>query len=398
MFKLRIIHCLRAPVGGLFRHVRDLAKAQRAAGHQVGAICDSNANDSLTAPRLEAFAETLDLGLHFVPMARSLAPSDATAVAAIRRIVRESSPAVVHGHGAKGGAYARLATIAPFQTASDTPLAFYTPHGGSLHFAPTSLKGRIFMALERYLARHTAGIIFESAFARGIYARNIGQVAAPIRVIPNGLTKGEFRGHTPPPDAHDVLFVGELRTLKGVDVLLNALSACNADKATTALIVGEGPDGDAFKGLSQDLGLDDVVTFAGAMPAAEAFDRARCIAVPSRAESLPYIVLEAAAACVPLIATDVGGIPEIVSESDTHLIPCDNADALAEEIRNTLADPTAARARAARLQARIAQRFTVGHMSKDVLAFYADALAARKAKKAGQTRGSRAVAGAAHQR
>ena len=108
---------------------------------------------------------------------------------------------------------------------------------------------------------------------------------------------------------------------KGVDVLLRALAEVARARPVHAVIVGSGPDREVFVKLAEELGLERIVTFTGAMPAALAFRRGRAIVVPSRAESLPYIVLEAAAAAMPLIATEAGGIPEIVEGSDTKLLP-----------------------------------------------------------------------------
>ena len=83
------------------------------------------------------------------------------------------------------------------------------------------------------------------------------------------------------------------------------------------------------------------------MPAREAFRLGRALVVPSRAESFPYIVLEAAAAGLPMLATDVGGIPEIVAGTDTALLPPEDDVALAEAMLRVLDDPAAAQARAA---------------------------------------------------
>jgi glycosyltransferase involved in cell wall biosynthesis len=93
--------------------------------------------------------------------------------------------------------------------------------------------------------------------------------------------------------------------------------------------------------------------------------------VPSRAESFPYVVLEAAAAGLPLIATNVGGIPEITAGSDTGLIEPGNVTALAEALATALDSPNLALARAARLKSTISKKFTVAAMTDAVLNFYA---------------------------
>jgi glycosyltransferase involved in cell wall biosynthesis len=372
MSELRILHCLRAPVGGLFRHVRDLSAAQAALGHHVGVLADSAANDSLTDQRLADLEKHLSLGLHRTAMSRDIGWRDVTATTATRALAERLGIGIIHGHGAKGGAYARLAA-GRIKSKGQGLRAFYTPHGGSLHYAPSSLKGRVFMGLERRLAKITDGIIFESAYSAGVYARNVDSAACPSRVIPNGLLPQEFTTHAPAVDATDIVFIGELRRLKGVDLLLQALATSDRTPQATATIVGDGPDAAEFRALAASLGLGARVTFPGAMPAAKAFPLGRILVMPSRAESFPYIVLEAAAAGIPLVATNVGGIPEIVSGTDTALVTPDNVAALRQSIDAALADPAAALARAARLKSAVAARFTVDRMANDIATFYQDA-------------------------
>ena len=223
---------------------------------------------------------------------------------------------VLHGHGAKGGAFARLAAR-ELRADGRNVATFYTPHGGSLHYPLASPQGLIYTAVEKYLARYTDGLIFESDFIRRVYNRRIGAGRVPERVIPNALQPDDFTPHQPNANAADFLFIGELRHLKGVDVLLQALARIAAFEPVRAVIVGAGPDAEAFKTMARELQLDGLIDFPGAMPARDAFPLGRCLVVPSRAESMPYIVLEAAAAAMPLLATNVGGIPEIVNGTDT---------------------------------------------------------------------------------
>jgi len=230
-------------------------------------------------------------------MPRSLNFADIQTVRAVHVIARDFQPDVLHGHGAKGGAYARLAgSWLRRQPGKRRAAVFYTPHGGSLHFDPATVSGAVFMALERRLA-----------------GEKVGEVRCPTTVVANGLLESEFGPHAPFDDAADVLFLGELRVLKGVDVLLRALAQIGAARpgalAPRALIVGDGPDGNAFRQLAQTLGLGARVTFAGAMPAQQAFSMGRCLAMPSRAESFPYVVLEAAARALRDRSARTGGRP-----------------------------------------------------------------------------------------
>ena len=88
--RLRIVHCFRAAVGGVFRHVSDLAEAQHRAGHAVGMICDSTTGGALEDKRFAALAPFLDLGLKRVPMRRQIAPSDIAATWRLMREIRQS--------------------------------------------------------------------------------------------------------------------------------------------------------------------------------------------------------------------------------------------------------------------------------------------------------------------
>jgi glycosyltransferase involved in cell wall biosynthesis len=366
---MRILHCLRAPVGGLFRHVLDLAEEQANRGHDVGILADSNAEDRLTSAKFASVAPKLTLGLARVPMRRQPGLGDLFATRAVRAHAAKLDLDVLHGHGAKGGAYARLAARG-LARRGQRIASFYTPHGGSLNLKPGSIEQRVLMLIERGLESVTTGLIFESAHAARVYRERISAKGAPHRIVPNGLKIADFKSVKPGPDATDVLFVGELRHLKGVDILLDALAELK-DRRVTTTIVGSGPDEAAFKEMSSALGLADLVRFTGALPIRKAFALGRVMVVPSRAESFPYVVLEASADGMPLIATNVGGIPEIVAGSDTALIEPGNISALVASLTATLDDPQSALDRAARLKARVTRKFTVAAMTDSILSFYA---------------------------
>lgn len=371
--RLRIMHCFRAPVGGLFRHVLDLSAEQAARGHEVGFVVDSRSADRLTEERLARALPHLSLGITRVAMGRLPGPCDIAACRTVLAKVRAANVDVLHGHGAKGGAYARL--VRAFDRASGGHVAsFYTPHGGSLHFPKGSPQAFLYIGVEKLIARFTDGLIFESDYVRRLYEQRVGKNVAPERVIPNALRPADFVAHEPDVDAADFLFVGELRRLKGVDVLLEALALLNEKQPVAAFIVGAGPDRAELKSLAHELRLDELVEFTGAMPAAIAFRRGRCIVVPSRAESLPYIVLEAAAAEIPLIATDVGGIPEIVQDSDMQLLPAGDVEALTQAMQAVLDAPEAAQKRARRLKQAVRNRFSIAAATTAVLDFYAACL------------------------
>ena len=360
---MRIMHVFRAPVGGLFRHVRELAAQQAALGHDVGLICDSTHGGRSAETALNALRDNMRLGVYRIALPRLPHPGDVSAYRAIRRILEETRPQIVHGHGAKGGLHGRLA--ARHDAGMRT---IYTPHGGSLHFSRHSAKGALYLTTERLLLHRTDGLIFVCNFERRAFIEKVGAFSCPSAIVHNGLPAEEFSYVPVLPDAADVVFVGELRMLKGVDVLLSALARLKEKgRATSALIVGDGPDAEIFRTMAQSLNLSENVRFPGPMPARKAFAQGRMVVVPSRAESFPYVVLEAQAAGRPVIAAHVGGIPEMLPEE--ALVPAEDPAALAERIASVLDDPDSERKAKARIE-EIRHRFSIETMTQGVLDFY----------------------------
>lgn len=371
MTPLSILHVLRSPVGGLFRHVLDLTRGQIARGHKVGLVLDAGSGGPGVDTALKELEPALALGLSRHAMQRTPGLADAAALRHVMRRIAAAPPDVVHGHGAKGGAYARLA----WNTGA---IRVYTPHGGSLHFDRNTLAGRVYLGLERLLIRRSDLIIFESSYSAEVFRKKVGTPAGLARVVHNGVAPGEFEPVPLAPDAADLLFIGELRHLKGVDVLIEAVARLRSGgRMVSATIVGAGAEREVFEQQAARLGLADSVRFPGAMPARQAFALGRLLVVPSRAESLPYVVLEAGAAGRPLIASRVGGIAEILGPDADRLVPPDDADALAAAIAHSLDHAEETDKAAAALRARIGRNFTIDSMVEGVLAAYAEAISAR---------------------
>jgi glycosyltransferase involved in cell wall biosynthesis len=376
---LNILHVMRAPVGGLFRHVTDLARGQAARGHRVGLIADRSTGGTQAEATLSALASKLAHGVTRVPMSRHVGASDFLAVRHVSQRAKAVAADVIHGHGAKGGAYARLASI-PSPTDRKTIRA-YTPHGGSLHFGWGSPTGLVYLNAERALMSRTDLFLFESAYGRDVFKAKIGEPPNLVRVVHNGVTDDEFQPIVVSQGASDLLFIGELRLLKGVDVLIAAIrqlaqGARNGEgRKVTATIVGDGPDRAQFEREVGKHGLGEQVQFVGAKPARQAFSLGRLLIVPSRAESLPYIVLEAAAAGVPMIATQVGGIPEIFGPDAGTLVAPGDPAALARAISQAMQDRGARHSASLRLKTRLRALFSADAMTDAILAAYREALA-----------------------
>ena len=365
---LRVIHVLRGALGGSLRHVRDLASGQAERGHHVGMVSGTGGGPT-TDVTLAAMEGLCTLQVHRISMERSLSWSDFRAAKELERICRQGRPDIVHGHGAKGAAYARLLA------ARVGAKAVYTPHGGSLHYSWGSVSGGLYLGLERLLKSRTDGLIFASHYAQRTYEEKLGSAPCPYRVVHNGLHEDEFIPVPRGSEEYDFAFVGEIRRLKGIDVLLEAVAELSREQDLSVLIVGSGPDEARIRSRITQLDLADSITLSPRIhPARDAFAMARCVVMPSLAESLPYVVLEVLAAGVPLVATRVGGIPEILGPHSDSLLPAGDANALAAALKAFMADPLAAQARAEVLHAHVKQHLRAGQMVDSIVDFYREVL------------------------
>jgi glycosyltransferase involved in cell wall biosynthesis len=374
--RLRILHVFRAPLGGLFRNVIDLTRGQIARGHEVGIFCDSTTGGARADAVLGELQPKLALGVTRVPMSRYPNLTDLKAQIAFTRTRAELKPDVVHTHGSKGGLYGRLP--ARFGGARSYVTA-YTPHGGSFNYKPGSFEHRIYMGVERFLEPATSMFTFESQFILGRFEAYIGRAPrTDHRIVLNGVADDEFIPIDNSAADFDLVYLGELRSAKGIDTLIEALALLrNHDAMTpTLLMVGSGPDEDLLKQMAQARGVASQITWAPPGPIRSALSRARIMVVPSRAESLPYVILEAAAAAQPLVSTDVGGIPEIYGPDHApRLIPPNDPDILRSAMRSALGKTDAdLKAEATDLAGFVRTHFTLDQMIAGAIAGYREAL------------------------
>jgi glycosyltransferase involved in cell wall biosynthesis len=368
---LRILHAVRAPVGGIIRHVLDLANGQVERGHHVGIIADSLTGGERAEAALAEIAPRLKLGVHRLAIRRQPSPADLMAWVRFRRLVGQANPQVLHGHGAKAGAFIRL------KSGSSKTIRVYTPHGGSLHYPLNTLKGALYGHLERALMNRTDLFLFESAFARDTYQRMIGTPAGLVRCVFNGVTAAEFDAVVKTDDATDLVYVGEFRRIKGADLLVDAVARLRADgRPITLTLAGDGEETANLKAQIERLGLGDAVRFIGHVKARYGFSKGSMLVVPSRGDSMPYVVIEAAAAGIPMVAANIGGIPEIFGPFADALFAPSKAGAMAEAIGRALQDPAAVQSRAKSLRDRISRHFSQQAMVEGVLAGYRDVFAA----------------------
>ena len=366
---MKIIHCFREPVGGLFRHVNDLARHQVQSGHQVGIICDSETGGEMGEKALKDLQPLMALGIKRLPMAREMRPSDIFTAFKIQKTLNAIAPDIIHAHGAKGGAYTRM--FRWLSSTSRKAKLIYCAHGGSLHYDPLSLKGRIFFVIERLLEKLTDGLVFVCNYEKNTYVAKIGEPNIPYEIIYNGITPEEMEPVPAITQASDFVYVGAMRDLKGPDVIIEAMEQLiKAGKRLTITMVGDGPDKTRYMEMVKQKSLDGLMQFKAALPARQAFAMGRALILPSRAEAFPYIVLEAIGAKKPIFASNVGGVSEVFMEQADQLLPAADAQSLARAMQSFLDDDAPHISLTSLLHERVKTRFNLDVMATSVEAFY----------------------------
>jgi glycosyltransferase involved in cell wall biosynthesis len=218
--------------------------------------------------------------------------------------------------------------------------------------------------------------LFESAFARETYQGRIGKPSGLVRTVFNGVTASEFDPVVTAPDATDLVYVGEFRHIKGADLLIDAVARLRATgRSVTLTLGGDGEETGALRTQVERLGLTEAVRFIGHVKARYGFSKGRLLVVPSRGDSMPYVVIEAAAAGIPMIAARIGGIPEIFGPHEAGLFAAGDVGAMADAIAGALAAADRTLARASELRERIFMHFSQKAMVEGVLAGYREAFA-----------------------
>jgi glycosyltransferase involved in cell wall biosynthesis len=256
-----------------------------------------------------------------------------------------------------------------------------TTHG----FLGGDWKQRFYEWLQcRVLRRFDAVIAVSAPMARRL--EHSGIPPRRVHVIPNAfdadgqgpLVRTEARQRLAlDADAFCVGWIGRLSAEKGPDVMLRALAEAHAADIRVSFI-GDGPERRRLEALSRELGVGARVRWHGARLDAPSLVRAfDVVALSSRDEGTPIVLFEAMAACVPIVATSVGGVPDVVSASEATLVPPEDPSALARAIEQITRDPSAAAARAAAARRRLGRDFAPDPWVARVDKVYTEAIRSR---------------------
>ena len=349
---LRILHVIApADFGGLERVVHGLAVGQRRRGHHVNVLAVLDHGREADHP---VVAELVADG---VPVDVAALPPRAYREERrqMRRALERHGPHVVHTHGARVDVLdAPVARRAGFGTVT-------TVHG----FTGGGPKNRLYEYLQRRSMRRADAVVIVSPAQLEVLA-GAGIPRARIHTVPNAWAGGRTaierndarRRLGIEPTTRPVLgWVGRLTPEKGPDVFLRA-AALLRDVDPLAVFVGAGRRRAALEALAGQLGVSDQVRWTGRIDGAGALLGAFDLFVmSSRTEGTPIILFEAIDAGVPVVATAVGGIPNVIGPDEGILAKPEDPAALADAVRMALRDPAASRRRATAARARVARHF-----------------------------------------
>ena len=294
-------------------------------------------------------------GVRFVPLKhvrRPIAPvHDVLGLVELIRLFRRERPDIVHASSSKAGVLGRLAAFV-----AGVPVRIFTVHGWAFA-AYDGFAGRLYLWADRVVRPLTTLVICVSHRERELGLRKRACASERSVVVHNAVDVRAFRvavTHGEPPQ---IISVGRFAYPKDYVTLVRAMASVESD--FRAILVGDGPDQPALANEVRRLGLAPNVTLLGARSdVPELLAGADVFVLSSRSEGLPMSVLEAMAAGLPVVATDVGGVSELVLEGETGLlVPRDETTALAQALERLLRDEDLRRRMAASARARVVREF-----------------------------------------
>ena len=368
--KLRILHCFLDPKEQSFRNVRDIIYEQCRLGYDVGFICSNKICSPDQEEELLKMSDSCSLGSKRISIRKQHGLKDVANIRSTRKFAQKIQANIIHGHGYKAGIYARFAA-GKLRKLGLNASAYYSPHftydnqNKRLNF--TNLLSRSF---ERKLSSLSQGIIFHSNYSTQTYVDRIGEIPCQYRVITNGLLLDDFSEREHDIHAADFLFYGDLTQSEGPDIFIEALSGITVQTPVTAAIIGTGPEKQALEKQADKLGILNNIVFIDNLPQAEAYRKGRCYVIPAKDDIETYRILEASASEVPLIATDVGCMSELIEGTSIKLVPAGDVISLRQRMEDFLLDPIPCEVQAELFAEHIGDKYKIDRMVDELLELY----------------------------
>lgn len=338
-----------ARFGGIESVVRALCAGHQRRGHVVHVACVLSPGEPAAHPFVDAL-ESAGIQTHVL---RIPARSYTKEWRALRVLIGKHAPAVVHTHGFRSD------TIGGWSARAEGVARVSTCHG----FIDSGWRSRAYQRIQRRSLRSFDAVIAVSN-PIAVQLRHSGIAASRISIVPNAfalstppLPRDEARQRLGLGGEQVIGWVGRFSAEKGPDIAIEAFARSGAPDARLVMI-GSGRDESALRELARTRGVADRVAWPGALAnASTVFTAFDAFLLSSRTEGTPIALLEAIAEEIPVIATRVGGVPEVIDQESARLVPAGDVGALGDAIRETLANPDAAAQRAAVARVRLDQRF-----------------------------------------
>jgi glycosyltransferase involved in cell wall biosynthesis len=367
---MKILHIISS--GGMYGAEAVILNLCRilAAGHEHQGILGVFANSSQPNIGLHETALRAGLESHLIPCRGQFDPA---VPAAIRKLARSTSADVVHAHGYKADVYTWLALRRQSAVLVSTCHTWYD----------NDLAVRAYGALDRWALRNYDAVIAVSDEVRsrliraGIETRRVHQIRNGIDLRPFADAPEQRRRRRESGGDFRVGLVGRLAPEKGVDIFLRAASEVLREYPTTEFIVaGDGPDRRELEQLRTTLGLDGKVSLPGQQSDMPGFYASIDLLVSaSRKEGLPIALLEGMASGLPIVATAVGQVPEVIdAESVGRIVQPGNASEIAAAIKQFLRDAPLCVSVGTAARNRVAAEFSADRMTAEYMRVYQQAL------------------------
>ncbi len=366
---MRVLQILEASGGGAARNTLDLCEGFLRRGLEVHLVYSPLRLDDFTRKRI---GELEDRGLkcYSLHMRREPHPSDLRAWFSLFRYLRENGPFdIVHGQSAKGGALARLLRV------SAAVKVIYSPHGFAGFYPGQSvIRSSIYNLAERLLVRHTDKVVILSKWQWEEAAR-LGFPKDKIVFIPNGIEASIEKQKKPLGNKLIIGFVGRMDRPKSPITLFRAFERIVKNYPNVDLVmVGEGSQLPSLKAAAMELGLESRVSFPGYFSGALAMEGFDIFALPSEYEGFPYVLLEAMAAGLPIVVTEVGGTDSLVRHGENgFVVPVGDVLAFSQALDKLLSD-SKLREQMGYRSRQMVKEFTLDRMLEETLAVYREVL------------------------
>jgi glycosyltransferase involved in cell wall biosynthesis len=382
---LRVI--ARLNMGGPALHVAYLSEGLRERGYDTTLVAGTLARGE---DSMSFVAEELGVRVERVPeLSREISPlRDIRAILRLAQLIRRERPQILHTHTAKAGAVGRIAALAAGE--ARPPIIVHTFHGHVLrgYFDPVRAYG--FRLLERWLATKSTALIAVSPQVRddlvdlGVAPR---EKFAVIRLgielderisAPEGARAETRRQLGVPPDAFVVGWIGRMTGVKNTEEVLAALKLLR-DRGIDAYLcmVGDGPDREGLERRAHELGVVKRCLFLGYQEEVARFYAAfDGMILPSVNEGTPVSAIESLAAGRPVVATRVGGVPDVVEDGeDGFLVDPGATGQLADRLEQLARDPELRARMGERGRSRVGGRYAVARLVDDMDRLYRALLA-----------------------